>query len=180
MSDAVPAPEFSRRLSLRQITGQPVELEASEAESSALARRFAIGAIERLVARVTLERDGERVAAEGRLQARIVQSCAVSGDDFPVAIDEAIAFRFVPADTLTPESDVADIEIELEEDDLDEVGYSGETFDLGEAIAQSLALSIDPYAVGPDAEGVREKVGLESDDAPRGPLAEALAGLKKD
>ena len=180
MSDA--APEFSRPVSLRQITGQPIELEAGEAERAALARRFAIVAIDRMVARVTLERDGDRVAAQGDLQARIVQQCAVSGDDFPVSIDESFAFRFVPADMLEPtheSADVADIEIELEEEDLDEIGYSGESFDLGEAIAQSLALSIDPYAVGPDAEAARAQAGIESDDAPRGPLAEALAGLKK-
>ncbi|MBB3033637.1 YceD family protein [Alteriqipengyuania lutimaris] len=181
MSDA--APEFSRSISLRQITGRPIELEANEAERAALARRFAIVAIERLAAQVTLDRDGDRVAAEGRLQAQIVQQCAVSGDDFPVSIDEPVAFRFVPAATMEPthqSAEVAEIEIELEEEDLDEIGYSGETFDLGEAIAQSLALSIDPYAVGPDADAVREEAGLDSDDAPRGPLAEALAGLRKD
>ena len=70
-----------------------------------------------------------------------------------------------------------EIEIELEAEDLDEIEYAGEKFDLGEAIAQSLALAIDPYAEGPNAEEARKKAGIELDDAPRGPLAEALKGL---
>ena len=46
--------------------------------------------------------------------------------------------------------------------------------------AQTLALAIDPYAEGPDADATREKAGIKSDDAPSGPLAEALgAALKK-
>ena len=183
MSSAAPAPELSRPVSLRQITGQPIEIEANEAERITLARRFAISAIERQAARLTLERDGDRVFAQGTLDARIVQTCAVSGEDFPVAIEEDLAFRFVPEEALEPtpeQGDVADIEIELEEEDLDEIGYAGEVFDLGEAIAQSLALAIDPYAVGPDADAAREKAGLESDDAPRGPLADALRQLAKD
>ena len=53
---------------------------------------------------------------------------------------------------------------------------------LGEAIAQTLALAIDPYREGPDADEARKKAGIVSDEdhAPSGPLAEALAGLKKD
>ncbi len=50
-------------------------------------------------------------------------------------------------------------------------------FDLGEAVAQSLALAIDPYAVGPSAEQARKDAGL-GDEAASGPFA-ALAGLKK-
>jgi hypothetical protein len=68
-------------------------------------------------------------------------------------------------------------EIELEESELDEIPYTGTSFDLGEAVAQSLALAIDPYAVGPDAERVRADSGL-SDQAAAGPFA-ALAALKK-
>ena len=49
-------------------------------------------------------------------------------------------------------------------------------------MAQTLALAIDPYREGPDADEARKKAGIVSDEdhAPSGPLAEALAGLKKD
>ncbi len=181
MSHGDSAPEFSRPVTLRQISGQPQLLEASEAERAALARRFAISAVDALAAQITLERKGERVSAEGSLTADIVQPCAISGEDFPVHIEEPIALRFVPEGAIHPSFQEGDeIEIELEVSDLDEIEYSGDTIDLGEAVAQTLALAIDPYAEGPNADAVREEAGIRTDDAPSGPLAEALgAALKK-
>ena len=64
------------------------------------------------------------------------------------------------------------------EGDLDEIPFEGHVFDLGEAVAQSLALAIDPYAVGPNAEQARKDAGI-GDEAASGPFA-ALAALKKD
>ena len=165
--------EFSRPVDRRHITARPMTLEANENECKALASRFELVAVKRLEATVTLEADGEAVNARGRLVAAIVQSCAVSGEDLPVTIDEPIALRFVP------ETPVDEDEIELEEAELDEVPFAGDVFDLGEAVAQRLALAIDPYAVGPNAESVREKVGLR-DEGPKGPLAEALKVFKGD
>ena len=67
------------------------------------------------------------------------------------------------------------------EEDLDEIEYEGDSFDLGEAIAQTLGLAIDPYREGPDADSARRESGIQSDESiqPSGPLAEALAALKK-
>jgi uncharacterized metal-binding protein YceD (DUF177 family) len=168
----VSAPEFSRPVDERQITAKPIELEATAEERKALARRFALVAIKSLKAKVALERAGEALMARGRLSAAIVQSCAVSGEDLSVAIEEPLALRFVPA--ALPEEE----EVELEEGDLDEIPFEGHIFDLGEAVAQSLVLAIDPYAVGPEAERVRKEAGL-SDESVSGPFA-ALAALKKD
>lgn len=164
------APEFSRPVDERQVTDRPIAVEADEAERTALARRFGLVAIDRLQAAVTLERDGEALAARGRLSAAIVQSCAVSGEDLPVMVDEPLALRFVPAQAVTED------EIELAAADLDEIPFEGHTFDLGEAVAQSLALAIDPYATGPEAERVRQEAGL-GDETASGPFA-ALAALR--
>ena len=166
------APEFSRPIDERQITPRPITMEASAEERAALARRFGIVAIRQLQATVALERAGEAIMARGKLSAAIVQSCAVSGEDLPVRIDEPLALRFVPAVQVEGE------EIELEADELDEIAFEGHEFDLGEAVAQSLALAIDPYATGPEAERVRKEAGL-GDEAASGPFA-ALAALKKD
>jgi uncharacterized metal-binding protein YceD (DUF177 family) len=172
----IPPPEFSRVVDRRSITGEPMGLEATEAERAALAERFALVRIDSLSARLTLEADGEEVKAHGRLQAAIVQSCAVSGEDLPVEIDEELALVFVPERGEEPEEE----EIELEEEELDEIPYSGTAFDLGEAVAQSLALSIDPYATGPEADRAREEHDL-AEKGPQGPLQNALAAaLKKD
>jgi uncharacterized metal-binding protein YceD (DUF177 family) len=168
----VSAPEFSRPVDERQVTAQPIALEATAEERKALARRFALVAIKQLQANVSIERAGEALLARGRLSASIVQSCAVSGEDLPVRIDEPLALRFVPA--AEPQAE----ELELAESDLDEIPFEGHVFDLGEAVAQSLALAIDPYATGPEAERVRKEKGL-GDEAASGPFA-ALAALKKD
>ena len=165
-------PEFSREVDERQVDLRPVTIEATAEERKALARRFDIVGIEQLQATVAFERSGEALMARGRLSASIVQSCAVSGEDLPVRIDEPLALRFVPAVQVEGE------EVELEADELDEIPFEGHEFDLGEAVAQSLALAIDPYATGPEAERVRKEAGL-GDEGSSGPFA-ALAALKKD
>jgi uncharacterized metal-binding protein YceD (DUF177 family) len=168
----VTTPELSRLVDERQVAAKPIAIEATAEERKALARRFDIVAIKNLKATVKLERTGTALTARGRLSAAIVQSCAISGEDLSVAIEEPLALRFVPA--ALPEVE----EIELDAQDLDEIPFEGHTFDLGEAIAQSLALAIDPYATGPEAERVRKEAGL-SDEAASGPFA-ALAALKKE
>jgi len=171
-------PEFSRPFDIRGITPAPVSLSADEAERAALAERFGLTAIGKLAATLSLEAEGDEIAAKGTLCAEWVQSCAVSGDDLPMSIEEQITLRFVPMARL--EASEEDEEIELEEDELDEIGYEGTSFDLGEAVAQSLSLAIDPYAVGPQADEARRRHGLVEEGEPSGPLAEALKGLKRD
>ena len=166
-------PEFSRMVDIRTIDARPRHVEADENERAALARRFALVRIDSLSADVELVQDGPNVEARGTLAADIVQSCAVSGDDLPVAIREAISFRFVPDSGVPGQPDE---EIELEEDELDEIPFSGRGFDLGEAVAQSLALAIDPYATGPNADRARKEAGL-LDEGSAGPFG-ALAALK--
>ena len=169
-------PEFSRPFDIRGIAAKPVLLEADATERAALAERFGLSEIGKLAATLALEQQGDEIAAEGTLTAEWVQGCAVSGEDLPMSIEEPITLRFVPAATL--EASEEDEEIELDEEDLDEIGYEGTTLDLGEAVAQSLALAIDPYATGPDADETRRQHGLVEEGEAEGPLAEALRGLK--
>jgi len=167
-------PEFSRLIDLRSIGNDPVRLEANEAERAALATRFAIVAIDRLVAEVVLEPVKQGIEATGHFDAEIVQSCAVSGEDVPVTVSEPLALRFVPERGPTR----ADEEVELTAEELDEIEYSGTQFDLGEAVAQSLALAIDPFLEGPGAEEFRKSSGILGVQR-ESPFA-ALAKLKKD
>jgi len=166
--------EFSRLIDLRQIGQKPVLIEANETERRRLAGRFGIPAIESLAAEVSLEASGAKVDATGRLRAGIVQACAISGEDFAVEIDEPMALRFVPLGSIAHSDD----EIELDDAACDEIEYEGTAFDLGEAVAQTLALAIDPFAEGPNAEAARKAAGL-SDESSSGPFA-ALAALRKD
>jgi len=166
-------PEFSRLFDARQLPAAPLRLAADETERAALAQRFGLESIERLEAKVTLEPDDGAVIAQGSVEADIVQICAVSGEPFPTRVAEPVALRFVPG----PVTGLPEVEIEIDADELDEIPFEGAKFDLGEAIAQSLALAIDPYATGPNADQVREEAGL-ADEAASGPFA-ALAALKK-
>lgn len=174
------APELSRSIKPRSLPAGTMTIEADEAERAALARRFAISAIHSLTAEVEFgEKDGA-VLAEGKLAATLEQPCAVTQEDFTYEVSETFSLRFVPEGRMGEYEE--DAEFELTEDDLDEIEYEGDSFDLGEAIAQELALAIDPYREGPGAEKAREKAGIESDESrkPSGPLADALAALKKD
>jgi len=163
--------EFSRLFDVRQCEGKAAHLVASADERAALAARFGLVRIDRLEADLLLSRDDRTVDAAGTLVADIVQPCAVSAEDLAVSIHEEIAFRFVPEAQHTR----PDEEIELSAEDCDEIEYTGTQFDLGEAVSQSLALAIDPFATGPAAEATRRD-GIISSGENLGPFA-ALKGL---
>ncbi|MDE8653153.1 YceD family protein [Novosphingobium album (ex Liu et al. 2023)] len=149
-------PEFSRPIDIRQADGKDMHIAADASERAALARRFGLVRIDRLEARVSLSRRDRTVDATGRLSADIVQSCAVSAEDLPVAVAEDFAFRFVPEAS----GHLPDEEIELDAEDCDEIEYAGTHCDIGEAVAQSLALAIDPFLTGPNADEARRKAGI--------------------
>jgi hypothetical protein len=177
VSSHLPPSELPRPIRTRPLPGGEVVIEADAAERAALAARFGLGAVDSLVATIALEQRPRAIRATGRLRAAIMQPCAISGEDFPVTIDEAIDLRFVEEH----QRPVAENEeIELEADDCDEIEYAGEMFDLGEAVAQTLGLAIDPYAEGPNADAARRAAGIVPEGAVRGPLADLLEGLKKD
>lgn len=167
--------EFSRIIDLRQVNDEPLLLEPTEAERKRLAARFQLSEVKAMQATISLRQEGDSVEAKGHLDAAIVQACAISGEDFPVTISEPIALRFVPPGKVHN----PDEEIEIHADDCDEIEFEGTSFDLGEAVAQSLALAIDPFAEGPDADKARAEHNLGGDVA-TGPFAALAALTKKD
>ena len=166
-------PEFSRTFRLDELGGAPraVSVAADEAERAALAARFGLMGIERLEAQAELGREGDVVTATGRLEAVLTQACVASGDPVPARIAEDFTLRFVPGG-----ADPGAEEVELEESELDEIDYEGSAVDLGEAVAQTMALALDPFPRAPGAdEKLREAGVLGEEDA--GPFA-ALKALK--
>ena len=164
--------EYSHMIDLRQINDKPIVLEPTETERRRLAGRFGITAINTMRAELRMTVDGHKVEAKGHLAAQIIQMCAISGEDFPVTISEPVALRFVPkVQDYNP-----DEEIEISADDCDEIEYEGTSFDLGEALAQTLALAIDPFAEGPNADKARAEHKLGG-DVESGAFA-ALSALK--
>ena len=166
-------PEFSRITDVRFLPEAPLRLEASDEECAALARRFDLVAVKSLTAELALDKDKIAVTATGRLEAQIIQRCAVSAEDLAVTISEPLAIRFIPASSQR----YAEAEVEIDAKDCDEVEFTGTTIDLGEELAQSLAVAIDPFLTGPQAEAARRKAGIV-DVGSAGPFA-ALAALKK-
>lgn len=176
MSGQIPPPEFSRPVDLREIYGGTAELKADPAEREALAARFDLAALDSLTAEVTLSKDGAIISAKGRLDASIRQLCSITGEEFPTEISEDIDIRFEPEPEALTEI-TPDEEIELTEQDFDTEYYTGTRIDLGEAIAQSLAVAIDPYPRGPNADeaDARAKISTPEENSPFA----ALKDLKK-
>jgi uncharacterized metal-binding protein YceD (DUF177 family) len=169
------APEFSRPRRLDTLGGAPVALtvEANEAERAALAERFGLIAIGALKGDLSLIRDGDAVTVTGRVTADVEQSCIATGDPVPATIDEPLLLRFMPEAAIA-ESGVD--EIELAEPDCDVVGYVGGTIDLGEAVAETMALALDPFPRSAEAAEALRAAGVIQEEEAK-PLG-AFAGLK--
>lgn len=168
------ANEFSRPVRVETIGLSPhaLRIEADAAERAALARRFALSAIEHLSAELSLSCSGEIVQATGRVQAQVTQSCVASGKPVAATIDEPFNILFTPPH----EGQRSEEEIELSAADCDMVFYEGGSIDLGEAVAETLSLSLDPWPRAPGADAALRDAGVKS-EAEAGPFA-ALAGLK--
>ena len=164
---------FAHRLPLDQIRdGGRLDLVADDSERGDVAKRLGLPSVDRLEAHVTLAKTGEVVRASGRLCATLDQSCVVTNDPVPAHIDEPFELVFVPE----PAESGPDAEIELGEADCDVVFYDGAAIDLGTAIADTLALSLDPYPRSAGADAARKEAGVMSEEQ-ASPFA-ALAKLK--
>jgi uncharacterized metal-binding protein YceD (DUF177 family) len=166
--------DFAHRLPLNQIRdGERVELSADEAERGRIAERLGLRSLDRLEAHATLERKGEIVRARGRLMAGLCQSCVVTDEPVEAHADEPFDIYFLPE----PTAGGSDEEVELVEADCDVVFHDGSAIDLGSAIADTLALGLDPYPRSAGAEAALREAGVLS-EAEAGPFA-ALAKLKR-
>jgi hypothetical protein len=168
------APEFSRTVRADTLgpTPRTLRILAEPEERAALARRFGLAALERLKAEVHLHRANHDVIGEGRLEAEVVQSCVVTEAAVPASVGETFTIRFRPE----PPEGTAEEEVELGEEELDVVFYDGALVDVGEAVAQTLALNLDPYPRAPEAGDALREAGV-IDEGTAGPFG-ALAALK--
>ena len=164
---------FAHRLPLDQIRdGDRLDIVADDEERTAVAARLGLLNLDRFEAHAVLSRDGQKVRANGRLKAALGQSCVATGEAVPAHIDEPFDLLFVPE----PKSRSADDEIELGEDELDTIFHDGSAIDLGGAIADTLALSLDPYPRSAGADAALKEAGVLAEEE-ASPFA-ALAALK--
>ena len=166
---------FAHQLRLDQVRdGERLDLIADDSERGAVAKRLGLTSLDRLEAHVCLARAGDVVRAEGRLLAALDQSCVVTGDPVAAHVDEPFALLFTPE----PRTAAPDDEIELGEADCDVVFYDGAVIDLGGAIADTLALSLDPYPRSAGADAALKEAGVLTEEQ-ASPFA-VLAKLRKD
>lgn len=169
--------EFSRPLDITRVPAQGcTEKIAAEApECVALAERFGLPAIHSLTAELKITRwRGEGLKIKGRLVADIDQICVVSLDVFRSTLEDSFESYFLPASSLAGADEAA-----IEESDAEP--FQNGIIDMGEAVAEAMALAIDPYPKKPGAS-FADRVEPESEasgaDAARNPFA-GLSRLKE-
>ncbi|WP_448582879.1 YceD family protein [Thermaurantiacus sp.] len=141
-------PEFSHGLMVDRIAanGMVLYLEAGADSRLQLAARFGLVALDRLEADLVVTRDARGVTLAGRFAADVIQACVISGEPVQARIAEELALRFEELAEPVP-----DCEVELSHEALDLLPIEDGAIDVGEALAQSLALALDPYPrAGPE------------------------------
>ena len=168
--------ELSRPVRIDTLGEQPrtLEVAAGEAERAGLAQRFGLLAIDRLEAELALSRSGGEVAMHGTLRAEVVQACVASGAPVPAALIVPFDILFRPQ----PAAGRADEELELSASEMDVVFYDRAEIDVGEAVAETLSLNLDPYPRSPEADAILREAGVKREgEEEKGPFA-GLAALR--
>lgn len=157
-------PELHRPIPLDRVGPQGLDhaVDAGPEERAAVALRLRVLAVGALRCDFALRRiGGSVIEARGTLRASMTESCVVTLDPFDHVVQEAFTLHFVPAGTEDEEP---------EPDAIDQIPVDGGTIDLGEAVVEQLALSLDPYPRSPGAS-----LPTEFADVPSGPFAALMA-----
>jgi uncharacterized metal-binding protein YceD (DUF177 family) len=146
-----PAPEFSRLFQVARVStdGEAFQFEANDAERAALARRFELIDLPSLKAegRIIPSDHGRRAKVAGVVRAQVVQACVVTLEPVPAMVEDS----FVRSYTSSPTDSEREAVVDLDSDDPPELMVGG-AVDVGEAVAETLGLALDPYPRAPGAE----------------------------
>ena len=129
--------------------GLTIAFEAHAEERAALARRLDLLSLEALTAQLRFEEADEAkggIRVTGTIRAELVQSCVVTLEPVPRTLSESISVFYAP---LPAEPPVHEVEVLAVGDEAEPLPEDG--FDVGELVAQHLALLLDPYPRHPDA-----------------------------
>jgi uncharacterized metal-binding protein YceD (DUF177 family) len=167
-------------VSLRDLTGEPVDfaVRATAADSEVLRRRFNLVGLEgpQAAGTITPLKDGAGLRVDGRIQARVTQNCVVTLEPVVQEIEESFALEFGAAGDVLDE-DSGELVVLPDQEQPDPMPEEG--LDVGELVAEQLALAIDPYPrkEGADLQAVLKQHGIDADAGKPNPFA-ALAALK--
>ncbi len=144
-------PEFSRPFVATDISrrGTGFSITATPKECAALAKRFAILEVVSLSAqgRLTLAGDGPLIKLEARLTAQVVQACVVTLEPVPASVDESFTVTF---GAVADEETADDLDLAFDSPDPPDPIIDN-LVDVGESVAEHLALSLDPFPRSPGA-----------------------------
>ncbi len=148
---APPKPEFSRPVAADKVgrDGTAVEIEAAPDERAALARRLGLLELGSLTARCRLKPvAGGMIELSCSFAARVTQECVVTLAPVQAELATTFDLRYALDPAALPLS--KEDEIDMAADDPPEALADG-AIDLGEAVAQHLALALDPFPRAPGA-----------------------------
>ena len=164
--------EFSRPVVAERLpAGEAVyEIAASAPEREALARRLDLVALDRLEARICLNRlGGGLIGMAATLSADVVQRCVVTLEPVANRVDDAFTLLFGgDGDEVEGGEVVVDGAAEIREP------LCNGAIDLGEAVAQQLSLALDPFPRAADAP-----VAATDENRDVGPFAALVKWRKK-
>lgn len=149
--------EFSRLFLLRGVGEEATDyfITASVEECDHLAHRFELLSLSNLKAQFKIKTGVEpgSFIAQGKLEADVTQACVTSLQDVQSHISESIDIIFLPHEhKIFQDEQEMDMTQDFEP-------IVGDQIDLGEVVAQYLALALDPYPKHPVAthEGISTK-----------------------
>jgi len=146
--------EFSRPIEVTTPgkRGRHFKFQATDDELAALARRYAVVAVNSLAAGCDIVPVRKGVfRMDGRFNARVVQLCVVSLDPVEEKISAGFTLMLQRA-VRQQDQQTTDIDFMPDEEDIEFL--NSDIFDAGEIIAQYLSLEINPY---PRAPGARNR-----------------------
>jgi hypothetical protein len=178
-----PPDPWSVPIAVEQIpdTGLHRDIEASAATRAAMAELGGLREI--LSASASLDvtpKSGGRVHVEGRVRARIGQTCVVTLDPIENEIDEPIDLIFAPPEQIPEMAALVDdaAESDVEIPDPPEPIENG-MIDLGRLATDALFLGVDPYPRKPDAVFEVPVVPPDPEDHPFAALKALQLDAKK-
>lgn len=148
-----PCLEFSRPVPLERLGRNAIveEISATATERAALARRFGLLGLDRFAAmlRIGAADGGGPIRVDGHLSADATQACVVTLEPVASRVEEDFCLLYsLKADPAVVEAGEVIVEPEGEGPP-EPLGGAG--IDLGEIVAQQLALALDPYPRAPGA-----------------------------
>lgn len=159
--------EFSHPLIVDNLsTSESVfDLTAKPDERQALAQRYGVVSVDALSAVVVVTPlPGGDVAVKADYNADVVQACVVTLE--PLSESLSGSFSMVFSENPVDEDDGSEIEIDIDGPDPADAIIDG-VIDIGEAVAEHVALEIDPF---PRAEGAQYDSPDNGEDANAGDL----------